>query len=629
MTRNAHTLRRRGAWLSLGLLAAALGAPAARGKEPAAQQTVGLGAPAARAEGPADPVKALRQALQEVAMARLSPEAQRAAGERLEKLANAIFRPGDLRRALLLVEGWGPADFRQPGFQGAAELFDPVRKRLADRLERALGNTLRGGTPAAQLAALTLLADMEGEESQISSQWARQARGPHFAPRLAPAVRDLLTRAKEPDVRAAAGLTLSRISPDPEVVVPALKQLLAAGQPPGVRQVGAKALAQFLLFDYRTQTLQDSARRGQAVLPVAGQALAADGDPKVRRDCVGAIREAARLLAHDTPNLDQPREYLPLNLLPPPPGARPEQERQYRDAIGQLRKGLVPLAEALNKQTPAVIKALQDSDADVSLAAYQALEEVATARHLLKRLAVLAQLEEGKAFDGLLEKAPTAVGPLSKGLTHDNVRIRLGALYVLETLGPDAAPDAVPALARALEKKDENAFVRWGAARALAAMAPKGGEAAVGALAKGLADENKDVRYTAALALQRHGPTAKPAVKALAQAVGRKDDGRLRQLAAQALAAVGPGAKEAVPALVGALSAPEAPARAAAARALAALGGAADPKGVAALRKALQDPDAKVREAASDALLGGEPLDMEALEKQPAIKIPRPPRPRE
>jgi HEAT repeat protein len=602
MSLNAHPVRRAGRWLTLGLLAAALGAPTVR------------------AEGPADPVEAFRQALREAGPARQGPEA-RAATERLENLAKTLVRPGDLRRALLLDE-WPGNDPRQRGFGPGPEVFAPIRDRLAGRLERALASTLKGGAPAAQLAALTMLADMEMQERQPRSgpfPGGFNARPPHFPQRLAPAVLDLLKRAKEPDVRAAAGLTLSRISPDPEVVVPALKQLLADGQGLVERRAGAKALALFALSD-REQTSQATAQRSQAVLPVAGKALAADRDPEVRRHCLGAIREASRALAAETPNYDMPAEYQQSPPRPPPgapltPRAR-VQEAEFRKFIEERWQVLLALAQPLNEQAPAVTKALKDADPAVSLAAYQALEAIATARHGLKRLAVTAPPEK-PLKDDPLDNVPKAVPPLTEKLTHDNVRIRLAALYVLETLGPDAAPTA-GSLVRTLEK-DENAFVRWGAARALAAMAPKGGEAAVRGLAARLADDNKDVRYTAALALQRHGPAARPAVKALAQAVERKEDGRLRQLSAQALAAVGPGAREdAAPALRNALSAPEAPVRAAAATALAAVGGATGREGVEALRKALQDPDAQVREAASAALLAEAPPDKDA----PIKKLP-------
>jgi HEAT repeat protein len=574
-----------------------------------------LGAPAARAAGPDSPVEALREALLETRAVRAGRGVPPAVRERIEKLAGAVVRPGDLRRALLLDE-WGPGDFPQARFAGPSDTFDAVRKGLAARLERTLDSTLKAGTPPAQLAALTLLADLEAEESQPRPgrfPGGVNARPPHFAPRLVPAVRGLLDRTKNPDVRAAAGLTLSRIGTDPKDVVPALERLLAEGQGLVERRAGAKGLARFLRDDQMLPP-QALGQRGQAVLPAAGNALA-DGDSEVRRHCLAAIREGCRILSEQTFRLDGPPEFQAIQK--PPPGAPRGQEEEYRKVIERQWQVLLVVARPLNEQTPAVTKALRDDDPDVRLAAYRALEAVATARHGLKRMAAAAP-PDGKPFKDPLDNAPKAVQPLTGGLTHDNVRIRLAALYVLETLGPDAAP-ATDALARALEKdKNKNPFVRWGAARALAAMAPLGGEAAVGALAKGLADENKDVRYTAALALQRHGPAAKTAVKALAQAVERKDDGRLRQPAAQALAAVGPGAKEgALPALVSALSAPEAPARAAAATALAAVGGATGREGVEALRNALNDPDAAVREAASSALLNEAAPAKEAPQKKP------------
>jgi hypothetical protein len=150
-----------------------------------------------------------------------------------------------------------------------------------------------------------------------------------------------------------------------------------------------------------------------------------------------------------------------------------------------LWKTWLPLAEALNKQTPALTRALKDLDRATALAAHQALEAVATARRQPRLWAdALPPLpaEKGKkgAFEDPLPRAPEAAAALAGSLGDKSVEVRLVALYALETLGPDAAP-AAPALG------DRDPFVRWGAARALGKMAPHGAAKGVPALAAVLA----------------------------------------------------------------------------------------------------------------------------------------------
>jgi HEAT repeat protein len=195
----------------------------------------------------------------------------------------------------------------------------------------------------------------------------------------------------------------------------------------------------------------------------------------------------------------------------------------------------------------------------------------------------------------------TAVG---KSLGHEDVRVRLGAIYVLEALETAAAP-AVGAVVKVTT--DKNPFIRWGAARVLGRMAPREPAAVVPAgvvpaLAKLLKDDNRDVFVTALAALERYGPNAKDAVPALGEVVKNDGEAGLRLAAIRALLAVGTDARRASDELRDALAAPDTPVRAAAARALGRLG-ATEPATKEALRKALADPDASVREAASEALL--------------------------
>jgi HEAT repeat protein len=208
-------------------------------------------------------------------------------------------------------------------------------------------------------------------------------------------------------------------------------------------------------------------------------------------------------------------------------------------------------------------------------------------------------LAEPRAERAVLDGVLKAVPALKKSLADDEVRVRLAALYVLETLGDAAAP-AVEEVAKAL--KDKNGFVRWGAARVLNNMAPQAPDKAVPALVGALKDDNKTVRLTAVNALRRYGPKALEAVEPLGVAVGDAEP-HMRLGAINALAAIGERAGSQAGVLIRALKDDKTPeVRAAAAKALGRLRSLSNEK-VKALRYALRDPDAAVRQAASDALL--------------------------
>jgi HEAT repeat protein len=255
----------------------------------------------------------------------------------------------------------------------------------------------------------------------------------------------------------------------------------------------------------------------------------------------------------------------------------------------------------LKDQVPKLVQRLSDPDLRCCLAVNQALEATAGARSRLRQIRQTGAGPAEKQLDDVMaEGLRTALPALSKELSHKEVRVRLAALYVLETLDVEAVP-AAGALAAAL--KNDNSFVRWGAVRALGKMAPLEADKAVPGLAGVVEDANGDVRGTALFALQRYRRSAKAAVPALTRAL-KREDAEMRVLAIQALGAVGPEARPAVPGLVDALAAKETEVRAEAAKAL----GRIDPsnrEAEAALIKALNDPESEVRMAASDALLVG------------------------
>jgi HEAT repeat protein len=556
-----------------------------------------------------DPVDALQKELQQQPEGDLEEKETKELGaahkKRLEKLAKALVRVGDLRRALLL-SGFSSPDppGRRPEITEIqlelARVRREVRAGLAERLVAGLRRILKKNDRATTLAALALIGDVASQESGV----LHEEGGLHDSDEvntLRPLADDLVkllaTEKKETAVRAGAVLALCKLLPGNKVGREVLTKALAA-RAVGERRAAAAGLGSWARLSRLANTsVKQKVALAQEVVNLAGRGLA-DKDTRVRRGCLEAIRQAASLLEG-------------LVVWPegePPRMASPRELAKKRKEAAAVWKALAPLARALNKQIPTLIPALKDADPAVCLAAHQALEAVVNARQRSRQYAAAAPPaprgeKGGPDFKDLFDAAPRAVPQLTATLGRKSVRLRLAAIYVLETLGTEAA-SAADALVKALA--DRNAFVRWGAVRALGKMAPHGATRAVPGLARLLDDDSRDVRVTAVVALERYGPAAKGAVKELAAVVKGSED-PLRLLAIGALVAIGKEARSAEPALVAALSAKGNRVRAAAARALARLG-ARSKATRAALLEALDDPEPAVREGASAALLGEEPV---------------------
>lgn len=423
-----------------------------------------------------------------------------------------------------------------------------------------------------------------------------------FTPRLVPAL-DALARAQNeaPDVRAAAVRALVQIAPGADKTLDALKPLLRAERTDVERRAAAETLGQTV----RLLAAQERFAQGTgARLPSIPSALQAgprlvaaarlgleDKDAAIRRLCLEAIQESAKSLM-DFPKVNRP----PVDVPPAPPG---DGDGLASKAGDREKESIRLLARAVNEQMPAVRPNLGHADAALRLAAHQVLETFASVRlHLAGKY---PRKEEREWFGGLLDAVPDLA---KNSLSNEDVRTRLAALYVLETLG-EAAASAADQLAKAL-KDDKNGFVRWGAARALGNMAPAKATEVVPALAGALKDDNTTVRLTALAALERYGPKAARAVKPLAEMIDPKQDVKMRLGAIRTLMAIGKEAQPATAAVVRALADPDSAVRAAAATALGQLGDLND-AARKALAKALDDPDSAVRQAVSDTLLGGKP----------------------
>jgi HEAT repeat protein len=563
----------------------------------------------AAAAGPAadDPVEGLRQALRADREAGANPDALAFRRDNLAKHAAAVRGVAGLGRALTLRE-WRNESLHPK----VAALDEEAWEKLAARFDEAVRKVLRQGDPADQLAAADLIAGL-AETGRANGAMAGPLY-PHLGSLAGPLIA-LNRQGQVTDVRAAALRALGQIQPDPWQAAAALDRALRADDV-ALRRAAAGALVSMVAVSSREAKRgragggapgQPAAPEGLAtalqVVPVASRALA-DPDGNVRLQGAEALRHATALL-HELVVLPVALEFPPTSRL------LTAQERQqmedYRAEVEREWEGLAPLARELARQVPALGKAVADADLRVGLAASGTVEALAEARQRLRqRAATVPPLPwkgagEWHPEDPLGQALKDAVPVLAKRLSADEVRARLASLYALESLGPEAAR-AAGEVVRAL--RDRDAFVRWGAARALGEMALKGEAAgkAVAGLAPLLKDDNAAARLGAAAALQRYGAAARGAVAELSAAVKEGDD-ELRLRAIAALAAVGPEAgKDAVAALVKALQAGEPEVRAASAGALGRVA-PADKAAREALRKALDDPDAEVRGAASAALL--------------------------
>jgi HEAT repeat protein len=553
---------------------------------------------------PPDPVEELREALR-------GPAPKDLLISRIE----AIRSLGDLRRALALQD-WGS----QTG--GLEELAGPKLQGylfLVQRFKKGVDQTLKEGTSTARLAVMAMLAEM-GPSVRSPAPEDQKGIARTFAPDLAALIKSNQT----PQIKEAAARTLGLIYGNPDVAVPALREMYgspnvnerraaAEGLAALMRTVGQQTFRSELVtapVENRKELIQDITRAITDVVPLAGRGLS---DPvlEVRRLSAEAIVQAGAAVSNQ---VGQPRAGEEI-------GELPGEQARFEEA----RLAIVPAMEVFAKQAAALERGLKDPDSEIRTVIGRALEELGGARQRLLHGPAPSSAPAVPPEQGRLRGAQLGRGPLTLvamklqatappdplfGLMQSllptlearvrdpNVQVRLEAINVLETLETSALP-AVPALVQALY--DPNLFVRWAAARTLGKMGPVESNLVVPGLAHLLFDSDLDVRLAAAVALERIGPAAQAAVPDLIRATQASDEVE-RQAAIRALGGIGTGAKPAIPALAAALSDPEPRVRQTAAEVLGRFGpsaASAEP----ALRKALNDPDPDVRRAASDALL--------------------------
>jgi hypothetical protein len=536
----------------------------------------------------------------------------------LAQCVKAIQHPSELRRAVLLTlfsPGFAVQPPNQPDEENPfGKIHQEVQSDLVKRLQNVLRERLRSKDTIRRLAVIAFLVDMARDESERGfPQGVEQDASHRFTWSMRGDLLKLLSnKDEEPRLRAAAAEAVAVLDPAGEKNLDALQALLKPEREVVERRAAAKALRRML--QHSSASPEPRPNLAPRIVAIAGLGLTDTKDAAVRLLCLKAIHEALLVNFPDA------------------------HERRPR-----------VLAISVNEQMPAVIHLLAEDDLDVRLAAYQVLESTAMARReqqggpfppaagAPEELPSSPPSRTGKNADAppplpslrrtkiaqappppprneenilpdpklpLLDNILEAVPALAQGLRDKEVRVRLAALYVLESLGRQSAP-AVEAVTQTLTK-DKNGFVRWGAARVLHNMAPLEAKKAVPALAEALTDANKTVRLTAAQALGRFRSQAKDAVKALIVAVGDVEP-NVRMAALNSLKEIGVAAHSATGAVVQALGDQKPEVRASAAKALAHLG-PLDDKASKALANALEDVDATVRQAASETLLDKDPL---------------------
>jgi HEAT repeat protein len=485
-----------------------------------------------------------------------------------------------------------------------------IAERLTEEIEKAAEqkNIDQQKKDEKQLAIAILIAEIADNE-----KLAEREKKEKFARRLKD-VAIKLAKQENLAVRQAALHALGKITPDPNDAIPVIEGTLKKKD----EQLGPRRLAAYALTDLvknaphlKTDEMQETIRKtiGTAAGAFEGDYALGDEDEWVRGYCLQAIQECAKVVAEHLP-VDE----APLDLA--------------KKTLPDLRKTL----RAFKAINPQLLKALEDKKPKVRLSALQALEQIGMIRaKIIPKLREIPLEDGGKEFLNSFFKSddPLAgiVGDLEeqKGfktslqslLAEDDVRVRRGAIDVLELLGDQAAP-AIEEVTRAMydwNRRDKDRWVRLVATRTVRNLPPEKVDSdAVGALANLVLDGDSDLSAAAAEAIEALGPTAKATVNNLGIVVAdggaenRGRDAENRVKAMKALVSIGgPAAHAAIPQVLSVLRDSDVRVRRQAAETLGRLGRPDNDElakeEVAALKEALRDEDAEVRLSASEAIL--------------------------
>jgi HEAT repeat protein len=470
------------------------------------------------------------------------------------------------------------SDVRRWSLEALWSIGSPAKAAVPAILERTKEEDLR-------LTAIALLGSMGAEDS---------------------AVIDTLTAAladPNPEVRDAAAEALRNLGP---AAKPALKPLVGALKDEYAHIDAAEALArlgEISLPELAAAAQQEKTARpalfGMLLMGKPGLAeykkALANPNPRIRADCLRALRDAADSVITFCPDLSENRNQAIRILGPELPAIlvkalKDDDEEVRRSAMWALGR----FARDGATTFPALRDAMKDANPTVRRFALEAI--CASNVPDWKKAEVLAGALEDREVRGdailrlndMYREASGAVPGLVKLLEDMDQKPDVLVIQLLGRIGPDAKP-AVAVLTKGLEHPEPG--IRSRMAEALANIGPQAKDA-VHSFEAALADEDDGVRVAAARALWFVQGDRSGAVPILAQALSIPPEGKgsnVAMSAAQALGEIGPAAKEAVPDLVKALGRDDY-ARGEAAQALGCIGPSAE-AAIPALAAMMADPN--------------------------------------
>ncbi len=411
-------------------------------------------ASASPAKGPVEELRAALEAMPADAQPERTKgaEADREAWEkRITAVEKTIVRLDDLCRAVLLME-WPSRDRERGRPDSPSEIAVRTREALGKRLVNSARAVLSRGDSSRRMAVLTLIGDSAKSEQEVLDSTMPGA----IFPVLKADVIDLLKREKTALVRVAALRALPQLQATAAELAPFLKRGLDKSTQVAERRATAGVLQSFPALAWReirptpmradgrdggqraklnnesnaARLLSTWKEQSEPLLPFVGQGIK-DNDPRVRQLCLAALASAiegfdqyvefVRVLAEDARN-------------PFAGMARPD------NVLAQFRGAWEACLLAINRELGEATASLKDDDLAVCLAAHKTIENCATLRLRLGDRSWFGPVN--KQMKDPLDEPVKAVKALTGSLKHKQVRVRLAALYVLETLTADAVPAA-------------------------------------------------------------------------------------------------------------------------------------------------------------------------------------------
>jgi hypothetical protein len=446
----------------------------------------------AEAQAPRDPVKLFQDFLRSDKDG-TNDEALKLRKDNLAAASKNLRFLGEIAQVLLLPD-WKTQD-------------NPVRESLAQEFEDGVTKILESGDPARQLGAVMLVRETANSARTSSTGAGVYVRNRFraFGPKMVAVINDPKTRN---DVREEAIATLGQIEAPPELAVPVFDKFLQS-KATGPDADRLRRRAAQALVDLQTaaatpikqgdvleldQIKDRLIKTGTFVVASALHGLRSP-DLAVRRACTTACRNAANTavdsirIPYKSDELPSPQRMVLTDKEEKDVLRSNEEAKRARERVETLMKaftdgarpadsviGVLAQVAAEPPRGPRGTPRDEDESLAVRVDARRTLEDLAFARQRLVRLFASLHPAKGKVpEDELL--APLAatlratVPSARVGLFDRDPPARQAAIHALETMGNDGAP-AIPDMARVLTDPSMTKFMRWSAARTLAALAP-------------------------------------------------------------------------------------------------------------------------------------------------------------